>query len=381
MGNTFLTPTVIASEALLALENAMGMAELVYQDYKNEFKQVGDTITIRKPATFTAIEFDGDLTGQYQDITESSTTLQLDTILDVSFLVGSKELTLDIKNFRSQILDPAMSAISQKLDEKLCLLYKDIANYIAYDATSEATKLANIANVMAHLNREKAPLTPRYGVLDETTHAGFIVIPSFLNAEKSGTTETLRNSSLGKLFGASWYMNQNIQPHSWTGYADLAGAVDYGSGTTAVYAAGVSMIHVDALGTGVISKGTIFYLANNTAEFYTVTADAAISSNECDIYFYPALKTAADEDDVVTFVTQSVAENLIFHKNAFALAFRPLEPPLGGAKGVQVNWRGLPLRMTYDYDMNTKKNICSIDLLCGMKTLTPELAVRLIKHT
>ena len=90
MANTFLTPSIIAKEALLSLENAMGMAETVYQDYKAEFKNIGDTITIRKPASFTAIEFDGDLTGEYQDITESSTTLVLDKILDVSFLVGSK---------------------------------------------------------------------------------------------------------------------------------------------------------------------------------------------------------------------------------------------------------------------------------------------------
>jgi len=380
MGNTFLTPTEIAAEALLSLENAMGMAETVYQDYKAEFQKKGDTVTIRKPASFTAIEFDGDLTGEYQDITESSTTVVLDTILDVSFLVGSKELTLDIVSFRKQILDPAMQAISQALDYKLTGLYADVANHVAYDATSEATKLANLANSMAFLNAEKAPLSPRYGMIDETTHAGLVVVPSFLNAEKSGTTETLRESSLGKLFGAQWFMNQNVRAHTWTAYADLAGAIDFGSGSTGAVVVGTTTVHMDALGSLVITKGTVFTVAGDTTK-YVVTADVTIGSNECDVAFYPASKVAWDENAVVTFLTQSVAENLIYHRNAFALVFRPLEPPMGGAKGVQVNWRGLPLRMTYDYNMNTKANICSIDLLCGVKTLTPELACRLIKHT
>ena len=374
MANTFLTPSIIAKEALLSLENAMGMAETVYQDYKAEFKNIGDTITIRKPASFTAIEFDGDLTGEYQDITESSTTLVLDKILDVSFLVGSKELSLDIVNFRKQILDPAMQAISQKLDTLLCSLYADVANFIAYNSSTEATKLANLADAMALLNGEKAPLMPRYAMVDETTQAGLVVVPSFLNAEKSGTTATLRNSSMGKLFGADFYMNQNVQDHTWTAYADLAGAVDNGNITV-----GSTTVHIDALGSGVISKGTLLTFAGQSTN-YVVTADVTIASNEADIDIYPALKTAIVDGDVVTFYTQAT-ENLIYHKNAFALAFRPLEPPLGGAKGVQLNWRGLPLRMTYDYNMNTKANICSIDLLCGVKTLTPELAVRLRKAT
>ena len=382
MSNTILTPTVIAAEALLSLENAMGMAATVHTEYKKEFKKIGDTVTVRKPATFTAIEFDGDLTGEYQNITEGSETITLDTIIDVSFELGSKELTLDLKNLRMQVLDPAMMAISQLLDEKLCKLYRDIANYDAYDATSEASKLANLAEMGRLLNTGKTPLQNRFAMLDESTHAGLIVVPSFMNAEKSGQTTTLRDASLGKLFGFDFFMNQNVQPHTWTAYGDLAGAVDFGSGSSEVYAIGVSTVHIDALGTGIIKKGTVLTFADQgTAQYYVCTEDVTIGSNEADVKIYPALTAAVDENEVVTFYTQSVAENLFYHRNAFALVFAPLEPPIGGAKGVAINWRGLPLRMVWDYTHATKKNICSIDLLCGVKTLTPELAGRLSKAT
>lgn len=61
MPNTFLTPNIIAREALIVLENNLVMANLVHRDYSDEFAQVGDTVTIRKPAKFTAKNFTGSI--------------------------------------------------------------------------------------------------------------------------------------------------------------------------------------------------------------------------------------------------------------------------------------------------------------------------------
>lgn len=59
--NKFLTPDIIARESLMILQSNTVMAGLVYRDYEEEFgpSKVGDTITIRKPATFEAKEFSG----------------------------------------------------------------------------------------------------------------------------------------------------------------------------------------------------------------------------------------------------------------------------------------------------------------------------------
>lgn len=57
MPNTFLTPKIIAQEALMVLENQLTMANLVHRDYSKEFVKVGDSITIRKPARFSAKNF------------------------------------------------------------------------------------------------------------------------------------------------------------------------------------------------------------------------------------------------------------------------------------------------------------------------------------
>lgn len=58
MANTLLTADIIARAALANLYETTVMAPLVHRDYEPEFaNRVGDTITVRKPATFTAEEY------------------------------------------------------------------------------------------------------------------------------------------------------------------------------------------------------------------------------------------------------------------------------------------------------------------------------------
>ncbi len=54
MANTLITPSVIAKEALMQLENNMVMGNLVHRDYKKEFVKIGSTVSIRKPVKFVA---------------------------------------------------------------------------------------------------------------------------------------------------------------------------------------------------------------------------------------------------------------------------------------------------------------------------------------
>ena len=66
-----------------------------------------------------------------------------------------------------------------------------------------------------------------------------------------------------------------------------------------------------------------------------------------------------------------------FHENAFALVTRPLQLPNGAAKAAIVSYDGFGLRVVYDYDINTKTDTISIDILCGVKTLDKNLAAKI----
>lgn len=117
MANTFLTPSIIANEALMVLKENLVMANLVHRDYSKEFVGVGDTITVRKPAKFVAKNFVGRI--EEQDISEGKVDVKMDRFRDVSVNVTSKEMTLDIKNFSEQVITPAMRSIAVAVDADL----------------------------------------------------------------------------------------------------------------------------------------------------------------------------------------------------------------------------------------------------------------------
>ena len=75
MNNTFLTPEVVAKEALMVLTGNLVMADLVHRDYSDELVSVGDTVSIRKPAKCVAKNFLGNT--EAQDITGGQKLIQL----------------------------------------------------------------------------------------------------------------------------------------------------------------------------------------------------------------------------------------------------------------------------------------------------------------
>ncbi len=159
--NTLLTPQVIANEALMVLESMLTIANLVHRDYSKEFVNVGDTITVKKPAKFVAKNFTG--TTSSQDITEGSVDVKMDRFRDITVKVTSKEMTLDIKNFSEQVVTPALSAIAQAID--IDLLAVGIEKAAKTATVSGTPVLADIAGVGKALDMSKAPKQNRRLIL------------------------------------------------------------------------------------------------------------------------------------------------------------------------------------------------------------------------
>ena len=79
-------------------------------------------------------------------------------------------------------------------------------------------------------------------------------------------------------------------------------------------------------------------------------------------------------DQNIEKTAEGYVPSIAFHKNAFALVTRNLAIPNGASKAAIVNYDGFGLRVVYDYDVQTKQDIVSIDMLCGVKTLDAALA-------
>jgi P22 coat protein - gene protein 5 len=67
--------------------------------------------------------------------------------------------------------------------------------------------------------------------------------------------------------------------------------------------------------------------------------------------------------------------NLAFHRSALALVSRTLPVPQGAAKAAAYGADGVGIRAVFDYDMDQKEDIISLDTLVGTKTLDPDRGV------
>src|SRR6185369_3310731 len=129
MANTKLTADVVASEALMLLDNNLVMANQVYRGYQDEYSksvngyQKGATIRIRRPNDFTVR--DGAVAA-IQDVVEGTTTLVVNEQKGIDFRFTSQELTLDIKEFSDRVMKPAMIQLANQVDRDVMDLYKNV---------------------------------------------------------------------------------------------------------------------------------------------------------------------------------------------------------------------------------------------------------------
>lgn len=290
MANTFIKPSVVARLALETLYDTTVMLPLVWQDFSEDFVQgVGDTVTIRKPATFTAKTYSQAVGIQKQDATESSTTVTLDTLLDVSVGVTPYDMSLNVTDFQRQIVRPALEAISQGVDAKI-LSTMSAASWAstialsAYNASTNPHPTFDLIKAGRALTTQAVPLSDRNAVADEYIMAQWRMDELANAADKRADGgEALRNAFTGRIHGFDTYETNAI--NNFTGYA--------------------------------------------------------------------------------------------FHPTAVALVSRPLALPRANVNAAAATYKGLTVRVVYDYDITYKTDILSIDVLLGCKVLDTNRGVKL----
>ncbi len=220
MANTLLTPSLIARRALATLYESNVMAGLVYRDYDQDFRgKQGDTVTIRKPTTFTAQEFNRATGRVVQDATETGIPVQLNHIADVSFEVTAEQLTLTIEDFATQFIDPAMEAIAQKIDSDLLALRADITANVGQTSGELWSAPESLIAARRVLSQAKVPMTERRAVVGPVTAAEWLKSDLLKKADARGDTAGRLEASLGaRLWGMDPYETNHISvPAQTTG--------------------------------------------------------------------------------------------------------------------------------------------------------------------
>lgn len=357
-----LTPQIIANEALMVLESNLTMANLVHRDYSKEFVNVGDTITVRKPAKFVAKNFIGEV--EEQEISEGSVPVKMDRYRDVTVGVTSKEMTLDIKDFSEQVIKPALTSIAQAVDiDLLTVGVEQAGNKVP---VSSNPTIVDIANVGKALDKKKAPRdNQRNLVLSVDTLYKYNTLDNFAKACYKGDSEALKEAEIGKVYTMNTFMSQNAPEN-----------VSENAGTVTAYKVtctkGDNKFTVSAgtAATGTIKAGDKLIV---NGYLFECAEDITLASGAGTLKVTEKIPFAITEATSAFIVNKS--HSLGFHRNGLALVTRQLELPQGAAKAAIASANGLAVRVVYGYDQDTKKDKISFDIIYGIKELDKDLLV------
>nr|DAM24310.1 MAG TPA: coat protein [Caudoviricetes sp.] len=369
MANQFIEVKEIARQLLPRLIENLVFPNLVYKDYSGDFvKGKGAKIQVKKPVVLKAEDFEQEKGTTPQDVVEDSVEVALDKFATVDVDFTSIQMVTNVDDLNRLFLEPAAVALAEKINADGLELYKDIPYCVGTAGTTPST-LDDIADARKMLNINKVPIAGRVAIWDPEADANFTTIPAIVNAEKSGSTQALREGSIGRVMGLENYMAQGIKVHE-------AGSL---AGTTGIKASAETNAGLDTITlskdslTGNVKKGDIINIAKNN---YVVTEDATASTNSITVKLYPALKTKVTTTDTIK-IEKGHTANLAFNPNAFAFVTRPLAAP-SGVEAYTTSYNGITLRVVKGYDMKTKKEMLSMDVLYGYKTMYPELATRIL---
>lgn len=362
--NNILTVKQIARETLTRLTDNLVFPSLVYQDTGDETVcHPGDSVLIRRPVRLEAKEFDQTNGVDVQALVEDSVEVKLDCLATVDAAITAWD-AYDEDTIRRVFIEPAAAALAEKINRDGLALYKDIWQ-TAGEAGNAPDGLDDLANAAYALDKAHVPTDRRAAVWSPLATSRLKQIPAVVNAEKCGDTTALRTGSIGQVFGMDNYMSQAVVHHTAGSLANFDGTLTVGSADENT----ITLQSSTTLSLKSLSKGDLLQIEGQT---YAVAANATGGSSGMQVQITPAYTGATGK--TVTVVPTHDA-NLVFHPHAFAFVTRPLSAPVG-VESYVTTWNGLSLRVVRGYDIRYKREMLSMDVLYGFKTVYPELAVR-----
>lgn len=409
MSNALLNDSVILKETMMSLKSHLVFAKNVMTEYSDQFAQTGAkkgaTINIRKPVRYEVTE---GATLNIQDTADQYTALTVDKHYHVGMAFPEKDRTLSIDKFQERYIEPATIALASKIDSAFITeMYANVFQSVGVpSATVLPSTLKGFVDARAKMALAGAPKGMTTAIVNPLVEASLVEGLKGLFQSSEQIKKQYEEGIMGIAGGSKFMMSQNVPSHT-IGDHEGTPAID-----TTVTTNGTATLHLDGtLGTvtGWAKKGDVITIANvyavdpqtkvSTGQLmqFVVTADTNSSANEIAalpispaIYLtgpYKNVNRAPTDGDVVTIFGHATSyanivcpQNLVFHKQAFALASVDFELPQGGVKASRAVDKdaGLALTMTSQFDITNYRTVTRLDWLGGWKCIYPELACRVV---
>lgn len=367
-------PFFYANEGLRVLFKRLGMA--FYVDRSIEAQKgsaAGSTVQVRRAQTFSTAAMPI-AEASFADVSPNYDNLVISEWRGQGFKLTDKEKSQTPEAFVRDHITPVAAAIAERIDADLAGLALEVPWVVDDDATDPYKDFANIRKLLFD---NKAPIVNPAdyaymtdGVLQQRYESN----PTFAQANTAGDAQLQREGQLGVKWGFRVFPNQS-------GVTQAAGGITLTSPVaTGVQAKGsATLIIGGSTGSGTAKRGVVISIAGDPQK-YALKADVVVGASGFTAEIVPNLQQATAGAEVITFDQDAATSvGLAFHREAFALVMQPLEDAGPGILSATVSdpITGLTLRSRIWGSGGLGATIWALDALWGVKTLNPNLAVRL----
>jgi hypothetical protein len=298
-----------------------------------------------------------------------------------------------------------MVQLANQIDLDVMAEYKNVPNWVGTPGQT-VDAFADFAKAPTRMDLGAVPQDMRSGVLSPTDYWAMAGSQTALYMQNVAQG-AYRKGRIGEIGGIDTYMSQNVPTHivgplggtplvnggaqgvTYAAVKDIGSQTLITDGWTAAAAARVKAGDVFTIA-GVFDVNPVTKATLPHLKMFVVKADAASdAAGNATLTISPPIITSgafqtvsavpADNAAMTFFGAAGTgyAQNLVFHKNAFALVVVPLVKPPGAVDVSRETYKNINARVIPVYDGTNDKSAWRLDILYGVKTVDPRLAVRL----
>ena len=394
MADTLLTSDIVTRKALRIAHQKANFLSTIDKQHDSTFAKtgakIGDTLRIRKPNQYVVRS---GAVMSAQDLAEDSVSLQIATQRGVDLNFTIKDLTLDIDDFATRILDPAVSVLVSNVESIVyASMVTDIYNMVDNDASAITFK--NIMKGRQKLTDNLAPEDCQRTAMLGTGHTVTVVDAlKALFQDSQAIKKQYREGMMGRTAGFEFRESTHVNDHT-TGTAEetttylVNGAAESGS-SIAIDTGSTTFLKGDVITIANVNRvHTETKVSTGAVQQFVVTADSGASATSLAIS--PALTATGAKQNVTNVPADNSAitkvgaganellnSTMVYHKDAFTFATADLLLPNGVDFASRKVFDGISLCCVRDYNIVNHTMPCRLDILFGYLSQRPEWASRI----
>lgn len=411
MTQTTLTADVIAKSALAVLENEIGWLGELYRAPEEEFSKevngykIGSTVSIRRPhdpRPRTGATMD------VKNVIEGKVALTVDQQIGHDFQFTSSDLALNITDLTERVIKPAMINIIGEMSRDVASqMYSGFYNWVGTPGNT-INAFTDFAKGPERLTEMSVPMAGRIAILSPADNWG--LIGSQTSLYNGGlVSEAYKEGKLGRIAGVDTFETQVVPTHTngtWDATTPLTDGASQAVSYDDVKNTWTQTLVTDGWdASATITAGSVFTIAGvnmvnpvtkqdtGIAQQFVVTTAVtanATTTSDTNLTISPPIITSGPHQTVtysgsfdglaitpVGAASTGYRQNMMFHKNAMALAVVPLEMPQGAVGGSRQSYKGFSCRVQPVYDGLNDVSAWRLDMLYGRKLIDPRLGLRI----